>query len=99
MSTPSPAPSRSVRHYDTRVPRGVEPAGGAWDYVVVGSGMGGMTCAALLAKLGRRVLVLEQHYVPGGFTHTFKRKRWTWDVGVHAVGEVTERAVLGRILA
>lgn len=32
---------------------------GPWDYVVVGSGMGGMTTAALLAKLGRRVLVLE----------------------------------------
>ena len=31
--------------------------------------MGGMTTAALLSKLGKRVLVLEQHYVPGGFTH------------------------------
>lgn len=69
-----------------------------WDYVVIGSGMGGMTTAALLAKLGKRVLVLERHYVPGGFTHSFKRKRWHWDVGVHAIGEVTERAMLGRVL-
>ncbi len=58
-----------------------------------------MTTAALLSKIGRRVLVLEQHYVPGGFTHTFKRKRWSWDVGVHAVGEVDRRAVVGRLLS
>lgn len=57
-----------------------------------------MTCAALLARLGQRVLVLEHHYVPGGFTQTFTRKGWTWDVGVHAVGEVDERALLGKVL-
>ena len=34
-----------------------------------------------------KVLVLEQHYVPGGFTHTFKRKSWRWDVGVHGIFE------------
>jgi all-trans-retinol 13,14-reductase len=69
-----------------------------WDYLVIGSGMGGMCSAALLAKLGKKVLVLEQHYVPGGFTHTFKRKKWVWDVGVHAVGEVTGHSLIGRLL-
>lgn len=57
-----------------------------------------MTAAAFLAELGKRVLVLEQHYVPGGFTHTFRRKQWRWDVGVHAVGEVTPHALTGRLL-
>src|SRR5262245_36279065 len=72
---------------------------GPWDTIVIGSGMGGMTAAALLAETGERVLVLEQHYTAGGFTHTFTRKQWSWDVGVHAVGEVTERAMTGRLLA
>lgn len=71
----------------------------AWDYLVLGSGMGGMTAAAMLAAQGKRVLVLEQHYVPGGFTHTFRRKNWRWDVGVHAVGEVSEKTTNGRLLA
>jgi all-trans-retinol 13,14-reductase len=76
---------------------------GPWDAIVIGSGMGGMTAAALLSKIGKRVLVLEQHYVPGGFTHTFKRRGrktgYVWDVGVHAVGEVTKHSLTGRMLA
>jgi len=72
---------------------------GPWDAIVIGSGIGGMTAAALLSKLGRRVLVLEQHYVPGGFTHTFRRGGYRWDVGVHAVGEVTMRSLPGRLFA
>lgn len=70
-----------------------------WDYIVIGSGMGGMTSAALLSKLDKKVLLLEQHYVPGGFTHSFKRKKWEWDVGVHAIGEVTQKSFPGRLLS
>lgn len=72
---------------------------GPWDYIVIGSGMGGMTAAAMLSDVGKRLLVLEQHYVPGGFTHMFKRPGYTWDVGVHAVGEVTPHSMTGRLLA
>ena len=82
--------------WSTKLPAGSSST--VWDAIVVGSGIGGMTCAALLARLGQRVLVLEHHYVPGGFTQTFTRKGWTWDVGVHAVGEVDERAMLGKVL-
>lgn len=71
---------------------------GPWDDLIIGSGMGGMTAAALLSKLGRRVLVLEQHYVPGGFTHAFPRGKYVWDVGVHAIGEVTHHSLSGRLL-
>lgn len=60
----------------------------SFDAIVIGSGMGGMATAAFLAKEGKRVLVLERHYTPGGFTHVFTRKEYEWDVGVHYVGDV-----------
>jgi all-trans-retinol 13,14-reductase len=59
-----------------------------YDAIVIGSGLGGLCSAALLSKLGKKVLVLEKHYVPGGFTHVFKRKDYEWDVGIHYIGEV-----------
>ncbi|MBX3271714.1 MAG: NAD(P)/FAD-dependent oxidoreductase [Sandaracinaceae bacterium] len=88
-----------MKRADDDKPWSKEIPAGPWDYVVIGSGMGGMTTAALLAKLGKRVLVLEQHYVPGGFTHMFKRPGFKWDVGVHAVGEVTPHSLTGRVLS
>ncbi len=69
-----------------------------WDYVVIGSGIGGMAAAAMLSKMGRRVLVLEQHNIPGGFTQMFKRPGYRWDVGVHIVGEMSEKSYPGRLL-
>ncbi len=87
-------PGRKERYWSKRV-----PDDRTFDTIVIGSGMGGMTAAALLSRLGDKVLVLEQHYVPGGFTHTFARKGYTWDVGVHAVGEVTRHSMPGRLLS
>ena len=60
----------------------------SYDAVVIGSGMGGLTTAALLSDLGKRVCVLEQHYTAGGFTHSYERAGYEWDVGVHYIGEV-----------
>ena len=66
-----------------------------YDAIVIGSGIGGLSVAALLAKHGgKRVLVLERHYVPGGYTHTFRRPGYEWDVGVHYIGEMQEGKLL-----
>jgi all-trans-retinol 13,14-reductase len=60
-----------------------------YDAIVVGSGVGGLTSAMLLAKhAGKRVLVLERHYTPGGLTQVFRRPGFEWDVGLHYVGQV-----------
>ncbi len=59
-----------------------------YDTIIIGSGMGGLTTAAFLAKEGQKVLVLERHYTPGGFTHIFKRKDYEWDVGIHYIGQM-----------
>ena len=65
------------------------PVCGAWDVIVVGSGLGGLAVAGLLARhAGKRVLVLERHYTAGGFTHSFTRPGFEWDVGLHYVGEM-----------
>ena len=63
----------------------------SYDAIVIGSGMSGLTAAALMSRAGRRVLVLERHYTAGGFTHSYLRKGFEWDVGVHYIGEVHKR--------
>lgn len=62
-----------------------------FDAIVVGSGIGGLTAAALLARLeGKRVLVVERHSRAGGFIQTFERAGgFRWDVGLHYVGDLT----------
>ena len=52
--------------------------------------LGGLTTAALLTLLGKKVCVLEQHYTAGGYTHVYERNGYEWDVGVHYIGEVNK---------
>ncbi len=61
-----------------------------FDAIIIGSGIAGLTAGAVLAKYaGKRVLILERHYVIGGFTHMFRRPGGReWDVGVHYIGEM-----------
>uniref|UniRef100_A0A8C2TKA4 All-trans-retinol 13,14-reductase n=1 Tax=Coturnix japonica TaxID=93934 RepID=A0A8C2TKA4_COTJA len=58
------------------------------DAIVIGSGIGGLAAAVLLAKVGRRVLVLEQHGRLGGCCHAFSEKGFEFDTGIHYVGQL-----------
>jgi len=71
---------------------------GNYDVAIIGSGLAGLTAGVLLAKAGKRVLILERHFKPGGFTHTFKRQNYEWDVGVHYVGQVNNpKSMMSRL--
>lgn len=56
---------------------------GAYDVVVIGAGIGGLICANLLARSGLRVLLVEQHYMVGGYCSIFRRKGYTFDAATH----------------
>lgn len=61
-----------------------------WDAIVIGSGAGGLTAAVALSNIGKRVLILEQHYLPGGWTHTFALDGYKFSPGVHYIGQLGE---------
>lgn len=66
--------------------RGQAPAPpGTYDAIVVGAGLGGLSAAAAFARQGYKVLVLEQHSVPGGYASAFTRPGgFTFDVSLHS---------------
>lgn len=71
---------------------------GPYDAVVVGSGIGGLTAAALLSQAGKKVLVLEQHYTAGGYTHSYDRNGYEWDVGVHYIGDMGTNTLARKVM-
>jgi phytoene dehydrogenase-like protein len=62
------------------------------DVIVIGSGAGGLTAAVALQQSGLKTLVLEQHYVPGGWCHSFTLEGHRFSPGVHYVGELQKGA-------
>lgn len=64
------------------------------DAIVIGSGIGGLSCAAYLAKVGKKVLVLEQHYIAGGCMHSFEEKGVEHETGIHYVGNIDKRKIV-----
>src|SRR5437016_2376789 len=60
-----------------------KPPNDSYDAVIIGAGIGGLICANLLARERLRVLLVEQHYMAGGFCSTFRRKGYTFDAATH----------------
>ncbi|RXR31590.1 NAD(P)/FAD-dependent oxidoreductase [Flavobacterium piscinae] len=61
-----------------------------FDSIIIGSGAGGLTTALCLARAGQKVLVLEQHDVPGGWCHSFTLNGQRFSPGVHYIGLLAE---------
>lgn len=57
-----------------------------YDVIVIGAGIGGLTCASYLAKSGCDVLICEKHNKPGGYVTSFNRKGFIFDSGPKSIG-------------
>ena len=68
------------------------------DAIIIGSGIGGLTCGALLAKNGLDTLILEQHFKPGGYVTSYKRNNFIFDV-VHVISGLKKGLPLERIFS
>ncbi len=58
----------------------------SYDAIIIGAGIGGLVCGCYLAKAGMKVLICEQHYKPGGYCTSFKRKGFIFDAAAHCLG-------------
>ena len=72
-------------------------AGGQYDAVIIGAGIGGLVCGCYLAKAGMKVLIAEQHSRPGGYCTSFRRQGFTFDAGPHCFGSYREGGVTRKI--
>lgn len=69
------------------------------DYLIVGSGLSGLVFAALMAKAGKRVQILEAHEHPGGFGHSFTiGNKYTFNAQLHYVWDCGEGETVNRVL-
>lgn len=67
-----------------------------YDAIVIGAGIAGLICGAFLAKDGKKVLIVEQHSIPGGYCTSFKRKGFNFDAAVHHIGGCGKWGIVGR---
>ena len=64
------------------------------DTIIIGSGVGGLSAALCLARAGQKVLIVEQHKLPGGWCQSFKLKGYRFSPGLHYIGALAKGAPL-----
>lgn len=69
------------------------------DVLVIGAGIGGLTCANYLAKAGAKVVLVEKHYVPGGYVSSFRRGPYYFDAAAHSLGSCRPDGQIGKLIA
>ncbi len=67
------------------------------DAIVIGSGAGGLTAAVAMARAGKKVVVFEQHYLPGGWCHSFSLGGHKFSPGVHYIGDLGPAGYMRKI--
>ncbi|BDD02124.1 NAD(P)/FAD-dependent oxidoreductase [Persicobacter psychrovividus] len=69
-----------------------------YDFVIIGSGISGLSCGLILSKKGYKVAVLERHHKIGGCLQNFRRNGVNFDTGIHYVGSMEEGQVMHQCL-
>ncbi|OIQ15855.1 MAG: hypothetical protein BM556_16265 [Bacteriovorax sp. MedPE-SWde] len=69
-----------------------------YDTIVIGAGMSGLAAAIRLAMFGKKVCILEKHFLTGGLNSYYKRGKRKFDVGLHAMTNFVPRGTRGRPL-
>jgi prolycopene isomerase len=69
----------------------------AFDVVIIGSGIGGLTAASLLSKAGLSVCVLEKEPHPGGYLAGFRRKDFRFDTAIHWMNQYSEEGMVCKL--
>lgn len=67
-----------------------------YDVIIIGSGLGGLECGAILSKEGYNVCVLEKNELFGGCFQTYQRKGHLLDTGIHYIGSLDEGQVMNQ---
>lgn len=75
-----------------------QPLEDHYDVVIIGAGIAGLTCANYLAKVGVKVLVVEKHYIAGGYCSSFRKKGYYFDAGAHYLGSCRPAGQVGNLL-
>lgn len=70
---------------------------GKYDVIIIGAGIGGLVAGSLLAKSGKKVLIVEKGSQPGGYCTSFKVKDFEFDAFVHSLGSLREGGKLFNI--